>query len=207
MIPRLWYVTDGERGTGGRPLRSVIEQAAAGGVEAVLLRERSLSAVELAALVTALAPLRRAGLRVLISRRLDLARALGLDGVQLAADALPVAEARAWLGADAWIGYSAHAAREARAAAREGASYVMLSPIHPTESKPGAAGRGAEWLREATADLPVPALALGGMTPERTLEACKAGAWGVAAVSAIGAAPDVAAAARRFRTTLAEIQR
>jgi len=171
----------------------------------VLLRERALPTTELAQLVAALAPLRAAGLRMLISRRLDLARALGLDGVQLTADAVPVAEARAWLGADRLIGYSAHGPDEARRAAREGASYVMLSPIYSTESKPGAVARGPEWLQEITPDLAIPALALGGMTPERTHEVCKAGAWGVAAVSAIGAAPNVAGAARRFSRSLAEI--
>jgi thiamine-phosphate pyrophosphorylase len=205
VIPRLWYITDGERGTAGRPLRDVIERAAAGGVEAVLLRERGLPAAALAQLVSTLAPLRARGLRLLISRRLDLARALDLDGVQLAADAVPVAEARAWLGAGQLIGYSAHQPDEARRVAREGASYVMLSPIYSTESKPGAVARGPEWLQTITPGLAIPALALGGMTPERTHEVCKAGAWGVAAVSAIGAAPDVTGAARRFHRSLAEI--
>ena len=205
MIPRLWYISDGERGTAGRPLREVIERAAAGGVEAVLLRERALPDPALAQLVASLAPLRARGLRLLISRRLDLARALDLDGVQLAADAVPVAEARQWLGSDRLIGYSAHQPDEARRVAREGASYVMLSPIYSTESKPDAVARGPEWLHEITPGLAIPALALGGMTPERTHEVCKAGAWGVAAVSAIGAAPDVAEAARRFHRSLAEI--
>jgi thiamine-phosphate pyrophosphorylase len=52
-------------------------------------------------------------------------------------------------------------------------------------------------------DLPIPALALGGLTPERVAEVCAAGAWGVAAVSALGAAPDPERAAREFCTVLA----
>ncbi len=204
MIPRLWYITDGERGSAGRALREVIERAAAGGVGGVLLRERALPARDLAQLAASLAPLRRRGVALVVSRRLDLARALRLDGVQLAADAVPVANARAWLGADALIGYSAHSRDEARQVAAEGASYVMLSPIYLTESKPGAGGRGPGWLEGAIRELSIPALALGGMTPERTQEVLKAGAWGVAAVSAIGAAADVAAAARDFQLALAE---
>ena len=204
MIPRLCYITDGRRGTGGRPLAEVIQQAARGGVELVILRERTLPGGEYGALIEALLPLREQGLLLAISRRLDLARAYGLDGVHLAADAVPVREARAWLGPDALIGYSAHSAPEARAARAEGASYVTLSPIYPTSSKPGSPGRGRAWLAESTRGLGVPVLALGGLTPARTHEVLEAGAWGIAAVAAIGAAADVGQASREFRKALLE---
>ena len=205
MIPRLWYMTDGPRGTGGRPLVRVIERAVAGGVGGIVLRERELDGAGWRELLAALQPLRRAGARLLVSRRLDLARSLAVDGVHLAADAVPVADARAWLGPDLWIGYSAHAGEEARAAAAAGASYVTLSPIHPTDSKPGAPGRGTAWLAEAVRGLAIPALGLGGVTPERTHGILKSGAHGVAVVSAIGAAPDVRSAARAFGRAIEEI--
>jgi thiamine-phosphate pyrophosphorylase len=204
VIPRLFFVTDGARGTDGRSLLEVIRGAAAGGVEGLVLREPSLEARALGALCDALAGERARGLRVLVSRRLDLARAFELDGVHLARDAVPVAEARAWLGREALIGYSAHEADEAREAERSGASYLTLSPIHPTDSKPGVPGRGAAWLARAVRGLRIPALALGGMTPERTREVIQFGAHGVAAVSAIGRAPDPAQAARAFRAKLEE---
>jgi thiamine-phosphate pyrophosphorylase len=203
VTPRLCYISDGERGTGGRPLVDVITSAAAGGVDAVVLRER-LSGAAWTDLLAALAPLRARGLAVLTSRRLDLVRAFGLEGVHLAADAIRVREARAWLGPAATIGYSAHSGAEARRAAEDGASYVTLSPIYPTESKPGAPGRGCRWLARAVRDLPIPALALGGVTAERTPEVLAAGAAGVAVVSAIGAAGDVAAAAGGFREVMQE---
>lgn len=196
-------MSDGARGTAGRPLAQVIASAAAGGVDAVVLRER-LTGSGWAALLEALAPLRERGLRVLASRRLDVARAFALDGVHLAADAVPVALARRWLGPDAAIGYSAHSGAEARRAAEQGASYVTLSPIYPTDSKPGAPGHGCRWLAEAVHDLPVPALALGGVTPERAREVLEAGAAGVAAVSALGAADDVRKAAAEFREVMRE---
>jgi thiamine-phosphate pyrophosphorylase len=207
VIPRLCFVTDGERATGGRPLLEVIRGAAAGGAGAVIVREPALEAREIGALCDALRPERARGLRVLVSRRLDLARAFGLDGVHLAVDAVPVAEARAWLGPGALIGYSAHEADEARAAERAGASYVTLSPIFPTGSKPGAAGRGAAWLASAVRGLGIPALALGGVTAETTREMVRGGAHGIAVVSAIGQAPDPAQAARALRAELEEIAR
>jgi thiamine-phosphate diphosphorylase len=202
VIPRLAYITDVARGSAGRPLGDVIRAAAAGGCDLVVLRDRSLEAGARADQLDALAPERARGLRVVVSRRLDLARACGLDGVHLARDGVRVAEARAWLGPDALIGYSAHSGDEARRARAEGASYVTLSPVYATDSKPGAPGRGLRWLAVAARRAGLPVLALGGVTAQRTPEVLAAGAWGVAVVSAIGAAPDPEGAARAFRRAL-----
>ena len=203
-IPRLCYWTDGARGRGGRDQLDVIERLARGGVEAVVLREREWSVGEWRCCVERLAPLRARGLRVLASRRLDLVRALGLDGVHLGAEAVPVAEARAFLGPAALVGYSAHDGEEARAAEKAGASYVTLSPIYATGSKPDAPPRGAAWLEESASGLGIPALALGGVTADRVPELRAAGAWGVVAIAALGAAAEPEAAAREFRRALAD---
>jgi thiamine-phosphate diphosphorylase len=203
-IPRLCYWTDGARGRGDRDQLEVIERLARGGVELVVLREREWSAAEWRGGLERLAPLRSRGLRVLASRRLDLARAFRLDGVHLGAEAIPVAEARAFLGPAALVGYSAHDGEEARAAEKAGASYVTLSPIYATGSKPDAPPRGATWLAEATSGLGIPALALGGVTAERVPELRAAGAWGVVAIAALGAAVEPEAAAREFRRALAD---
>lgn len=204
MIPRLAYLTDGARGTGGRPLLPVIREGVRGGVGMVVIRERGLPDSELGSLLEALLPLRQEGTRLLVSRRLDVARGYGLDGVHLAADAVSVREARAWLGPQAWIGYSAHSEEEAQRIAGDGADYVTLSPIFVTTSKPGAEPRGLGWLSRATRELPVPVLALGGITANRVGEVVQAGAWGVAVVSAIGAAPNVEQAAREMRRAIEE---
>ncbi|MEE9281629.1 MAG: thiamine phosphate synthase [Myxococcota bacterium] len=204
MIPRLCYMTDGERGTGGRPLAEVLGGAARGGVQLVVLREPRFEGDEWESLLEKIAPLRREGLKVVPSRRLDVARAWDLDGVHLAADAVDVRKARAWLGPQALIGYSAHSGAEGRRAAAAGASYVTLSPIYETDSKPGVAGRGCSWLEREAREAGLPVLALGGLTPQRTRDVLGAGAWGVAAISAIGAAPDVAAAAREFGNAVKE---
>jgi thiamine-phosphate pyrophosphorylase len=204
LIPRLCYWTDGERGRAGRDQVDVIERLARGGVELVVLRERDWSAKQWSDCAARLTKLRAQGLRVLASRRLDLARALELDGVHLGAESVGVAEARAFLGPQACIGYSAHDPAEARRAADAGASYVTLSPIFATASKPGAEARGCAWLAAARAQLSTPVLALGGVTPARVAEVRAAGAWGVVAVSALGAAPDPEAAAREFRRALAD---
>jgi thiamine-phosphate pyrophosphorylase len=196
-------MSDGERGSAGRPLAQVLRAAFAGGLRMAVIRERDWDALAWRGLLRELAPQRAGGLRILASRRLDLARALGLDGVQLGADAVPVAQARRWLGPSAWIGYSAHSADEAAGAAREGASFVTLSPVFATDSKPGAPAQGCDWLARSLRGVPVPVFALGGITAERAAEVLAAGAHGVACVSAIGAAPDPERSAREFCTVLA----
>jgi thiamine-phosphate pyrophosphorylase len=191
-------MTDGARGTAGRPQAEVIAAAFRGGTGLVVVRELEWEARDWRALCAALQAPRSRGLKLVASRRLDLVRAFALDGVQLGADGIAVHEARAWLGPSAWIGYSAHSGAEAAAAARAGADYAMLSPVYATASKPGAAGRGCDWLAAELRDLQIPVLALGGVTAARAAEVCAAGAWGVAAVSAIGAAADPERAAREF---------
>jgi len=207
VIPRVCYITDGKRGTGGRPQAEVIEAAFRGGLRMLIVRLGQACGKEWSELLEPILPLRGRGLRVLASRRLDVVRAFDLDGVHLAKDSISVSEARTWLGPGALVGYSAHDAEEARRVAGEGASYITLSPIYPTDSKPGARGRGCAWLEEATHELEIPALALGGITPDRAAEMLSAGAWGVAAVSAIGAAVEPEAAVREFEKAFTEDRR
>jgi len=204
LIPRLCYWTDGARGSAGRDPVEVIERLARGGVELVVLRERDWSGAAWVACAARLAKLRADGLRVLAGRRLDVARALALDGVHLGAESVPVAEARAFLGPEAIIGYSAHEPAEARRAAKDGASYATLSPIYSTASKPQREPRGCAWLARAAREVPIPVLALGGVTAADVPELRAAGAHGVVAISALGGAPDPEAAAREFRRVLAD---
>jgi thiamine-phosphate diphosphorylase len=90
------------------------------------------------------------------------------------------------------VGRSTHGAEEARAAAADGADYVFLGPIWPTPSHPGRPGIGVESIRQA---VPARVIAIGGVTPERAAACIDAGAWGVAAISALWLAEDPAAAA------------
>ena len=115
-----------------------MRRARQGGVELVILRERTLPKKALGALLETLLPLREQGLKLVIGRRLDLARAYALDGVQLAADAIPVREARAWLGPDALIGYSAHSVSDLADTTISTVDYLTVSPIYAPISKPGS---------------------------------------------------------------------
>jgi thiamine-phosphate pyrophosphorylase len=129
---------------------------------------------------------------VLVSGRSDIAAAIGAQGVQLGSDDLPVADARRVLG-PGWIGRSVHSRDEAVDAVREGADFLVLGSVYGTASHPERAPVGLDLVRELSA-LSVPLIAIGGITPARAWEVRSAGAYGVAAISALWHAADPAAA-------------
>jgi thiamine-phosphate diphosphorylase len=141
--------------------------------------------------VTALARPPEAG--VIVHARPDLARAVGAQGVQLRRDDLGPKDARRVYPGH-WIGVSVQDRPEAEAAIAAGADYLVAGTVWETASHPGRPARGLAWLRELCG-LGSPVLAIGGVTPERALQARDAGAWGVAAVGALWGAADPASAA------------
>ena len=200
----LYLVTDRHQ-TDGRPLIPLVEQAVAGGLRAVQVRERDMATRDLLAISQKLCAMMRArGGRVMINDRVDLVLALGADGVHLRADSLPVAVARRLLGADRLIGVSAHSADDVARAESDGADFAVLGPVHETPSKRGyGAPIGLRALEEATRRCRLPVFAIGGMTVARVEDVRKAGAYGVAVVSAILSAASVESATRQFLDALA----
>jgi len=199
----LYLVTDRHQ-TGGRPLVPLIEQAVAGGLRAVQLRERDLdtrSLLELARDVQMAT--RPRGAVLLINDRVDLVLACGADGVHLRSDSLPVAVARRLLGDARVIGVSVHSAEEAARAESEGADFVVLGPIYDTPSKREyGAPLGLRPLKEAARRCRIPVLAIGGLTAARVAEVRRAGASGVAVLSAILSAPSAEPATRQLLAAL-----
>jgi thiamine-phosphate diphosphorylase len=169
--------------------------AAAGPCVALHARDRTATARTLSDLTrrfSALAAPPTAS--VVVSARADIAAAWHTQGVQLGDDDLVPADARR-VFVRGWIGRSVHSASEARRARDEGANYVVLGNIFETATHPGRPGLGIDALRMAVAT-GIPVIAVGGMTPARAHEACEAGAWGIAAISALWMSPDPYATAR-----------
>jgi thiamine-phosphate pyrophosphorylase len=200
----LYLVTDRHQ-TGGRPLVPLIEQAVTGGLRAVQLRERDLATRDLLALAQELhASLRARGVRLLINDRVDIVLALGADGVHLRADSLPVVAARRLLGPDRVIGVSAHSADDVVRAESDGADFAVLGPVYETPSKrQHGEPIGLRMLEEASRRCKIPVLAIGGITVARVAEVKRAGAYGVAVVSAILSAASVESVTRQFLDALA----
>lgn len=170
---------------GPEPLARVDALAALlGPALALLLREPSLSIAALCSLgAQAKAVLERHGARLLISDRLDVARALDV-GVQLPERGIPVGDARRFLGSGAWIGASRHDVAGVARAIRDGASFATLSPIFDSPGKGPALGLAP--LREAREAAPAGArvVALGGVDATNAALILSAGADAVAAIRA-----------------------
>jgi thiamine-phosphate pyrophosphorylase len=194
---RLYFVTDRTQTT-GRPLIDVVHAALDGGVRAVQLREKDLEGGELYHLALQLRKITEGyRARLFINERLDVALAVGADGVHLGQTSFPVAAARQLLGPDKLIGVSTHSLTEITTAV--GADFLVFGPVYFTPSK-AAYGepQGLDRLREAVAQSSVPVFAIGGINVERIPHVFTVGAYGVAMISAISAVSDPAQAAREL---------
>lgn len=204
----LYLVTD--RGlSGGRPTLAIVRAAVAGGVSCVQLREKSCSTAEFIAEAAAIGDfLKSCGVPLIINDRIDVAMAVGADGVHLGQKDMPLAMARAIVGRRMRIGISAESEQDAVAAVHGGADYVSASPIFPTPTKSDTApALGLEGLRAIRRRVEVPLIAIGGLHRGNAGEVIRSGADGVAVVSAIAAAADPAQAAREILLEIRKARR
>lgn len=204
----LYLITDRHQ-TAGRDLPAVVEEALAGGVRAVQLREKDLPPRELLELALTMRELTdRYGGKLIINDRADIALAAGADGVHLGEASIPAAAVRRILGPNRLIGVSCHGREGALAAEKSGADFITFGPVYPTPSKAlYGPPVGVEQLAETAALLDIPVFALGGIRRENTPEALAAGAAGVALISAVVAAGNPAEEARAFLSLLAQTRR
>lgn len=181
-LPSLLVITD-RRATRGRPLAAVVRAALEGGARLVQLREKDLEGGPLLHLALELrAETRRAGARLLVNDRIDVALAADADGVVLPADSFPTEVARRLLGPRTLLVRSTHSRAEAERAAREGCDLVLFGPVFATPSKRAyGPPQGLEALRSASAAA-VPVFAVGGITAGTARHAIEAGARGVAVI-------------------------
>jgi thiamine-phosphate pyrophosphorylase len=185
----------------GRDHVAVAEAALAGGADMIQLRDK---APDLRRLLSEARRIRAAcrahGALFIVNDRLDLAVAVGADGVHVGQDDLPATEARRLLGPHLILGVSTHDVMQARAAVAAGADYIGFGPMFGTRTKDtGYAPRGTGMLRAVRNAVRLPIVAIGGITLENVGEVIAAGADAVAVISAVAGAPDVTAAAQGFR--------
>ena len=184
-----------------------LEQACAaalrGGARLLQYRDKPASSAERQQRASRLAALcRDHGALFLINDDPELAAEVGADGVHLGQSDGAVARARALLGPDAIIGVTCHGSLElARAAAAAGADYVAFGRFHASRTKPGAVAADPSIL---TAPLPLPRVAIGGITPDNAPALIAAGADAVAVIHSLFSAPDIEAQARRFARLFSE---
>jgi thiamine-phosphate pyrophosphorylase len=143
---------------------------------------------------------RAAGVPFCVNDRFDVALAIDADIVHLGQDDLPLADAlrvRARAGAEMLIGISTHTLAQALAAAAGGADYLGFGPIFATTSKldpDPVVGLAA--LASVCAAVPIPVVAIGGISLDAVPSVARAGARAAAVIGAVDGAPDPEAAAR-----------
>jgi thiamine-phosphate pyrophosphorylase len=193
------YIILDPAGAGRRSLQDVLVQAAAAGVRLFQYRNKTgsmLTAYREALLLRQRAA--EAGALFIVNDRCDLALAVEADGVHLGQDDLPVDDARSIM-VGRLIGLSTHTLDQVRHACTRGVDYVAFGPIFQTASKADHAPVvGVEGLRQARGLTSLPLFAIGGITPEKAQEVRRAGADGVAVISAVLQAPDIAVAVKAF---------
>lgn len=172
--------------------------AALGARGAVHLRGRLLGGRALHRLAERLVRLQEAtGCWVVVNDRVDVALGAGAHGAQLTSRSIRVADARRLAPSGRLgLGASVHRLADAREAALAGADWCVAGHVFPTASHPGDAPRGPSFVRELTAAVKLPIVAIGGVRPEHVRVLLAAGAYGVAVIRGIwGAAnPERAAA-------------
>ena len=137
------------------------------------------------------------GAWLVVNDRLDLALACRARGAQLTSRSLRVADARRAAPALA-VGASVHSLAEARAAAEEGASWLVAGHVFATATHPGEEGRGLPFVRAVVAAVEVPVVAIGGVKPEHCAVLRQAGAYGLAVIRGIWDAANAERAASDY---------
>jgi thiamine-phosphate pyrophosphorylase len=185
----------------GKSHLEVARAAIDGGADVIQLRDKDASTKELVEVGLALRNLTgERGVTFIVNDRVDVALTVEADGVHVGQDDMPVAFARKLMGTGKIIGVSVSTVEEALQAEADGADYVAASPVFSTPTKLDAPPpTGLEGLRAIVETIHIPVVAIGGIDEDNVAEVIKAGADGVAVISAVVAAPNVTIAARRLR--------
>jgi thiamine biosynthesis protein ThiS len=195
--PRFILVTDRHHST--LPVPRLAAVALAGGADLVQIREKDLTDLAFRELTAATIVATGKSSMISVNGRPSIAKELGV-GLHLPEAGLAPAAARADLGPSVLIGRSVHSPEAARTS--DGADYLIAGHVFATASKPDRPPLGLDGLRRIVAASPIPVLAIGGISPANVRSVMAAGAYGIAVMSAVGAAEDPAAATRAIAQRL-----
>ena len=167
--------------------RDLTKMAIEGGADTIQFRQKSGSTrwmIEVASEMKHICG--KVGAAFIVNDRLDVALAAGADGVHLGQDDFPIPLARELLGQKMIIGASASNMEEVEKCLVDGADYVGFGPVYPTTSKDDAGVvKGIEILAEVAKAVPVPIIAIGGISPDNVSEVLQAGVHGIAVISSV----------------------
>ena len=201
----LYFITDSTGFSEEEFLRR-IEAALRGSVTLLQLREKDKTTrkyLDLARKVHALT--KRYGVPLIIDDRLDIAMAIGAEGVHLGQSDLPIDLARQLLGPDRIIGATAKTVPQALEAYQQGADYLGVGAIYPTTTKVKTVLTSADTLRDICAAVPIPVNAIGGLNRDNIDVLSGIPIAGICVVSAIMKADDPEKAAAELKARAQEL--
>src|SRR5258706_2508579 len=196
----LYVITCPPKG-GPQGYAAMIRAACEGGVDVVQFRDKLITGKERYAVAARLLKIcRDAGVLFIVNDALEVALAVGADGVHLGQDDLPVSEAKKLMHPmgirNFLVGCSTHSLEQALEAKRQDADYIGIGPVFATPTKPTYNPVGLELVRNVTSQIDTPHVAIGGIDPSNVAQVLAAGAKRVAVVRANCGADDIAAVAR-----------
>jgi len=175
-----------------------------GGADTIQFRQKIGATREMIEIVRQLKQLcLDSGITLIVNDRVDVAIAAEADGVHLGQNDFPIALARKLLGKSRIIGGSAASLEEARKCLAEGTDYIGFGPVYPTTSKADADPvTGIKLLKQAVEIIPLPIIAIGSINIENTPAVIRAGAQGIAVISAVCCQKDPEQATRALYNAL-----
>jgi len=202
------YVIVDRQVLGSRDELEVAREVIQGGAKVIQLRDKQRSMVELLPVAERLKELcLKAGILFIINDYLDLALAVDADGLHIGYGDLPVHVARRELPAAKIIGSSVTTVSRAIEAGDEGADYISVGSMFPTESKEGAIVVGLDMLKQVREAVSSPVVAIGGIDKSNVGEVIAAGADCVAVISAVLCTPDVKKATKGLVSEIRKARR
>ncbi len=195
----LYAITDRAWLQAGETLPQVVETVLKNGATFLQIREKQLSPDAMASECAALQALcRRYHVPCIVNDSVEMALQCDADGVHVGQDDIMGRDVRALMGPDKILGITAHNVAEALAAEAAGADYIGVGAVFPTATKKNTSPLSMEQLKEITAAVHIPVVAIGGIGRDNILQLSGSGVDGVAVVSALFGAADPAAATREM---------
>jgi thiamine-phosphate pyrophosphorylase len=200
----LLYLCTDQGYLGSRNFAEIMEEAIAGGVTMLQIREKNACTrefFEMACIARNITKARR--IPLVINDRLDVALAVEADGLHIGQSDLPLQAARKIAGGKLFIGVSAGTVEDALAAEKDGADYLGAGAVFPTGSKDDAGSAiGLEGLSRICAAVKIPVVGIGGIGLANAADVMKSGAAGIAVISAILAQKDIKAASETLKAQI-----
>jgi len=204
----LYIITD-QRISHGKSHLEVAEAVLEGGVTVLQFRDKEMEyseAIEVCQKIHKLT--KKKGVPFIVNDRVEIVKAVDADGVHLGQEDMSFSSARKILGKEKIIGISVETVEQALKAVEGGADYLGIGPIYPTATKPDAGkALGIARLKEIRESVNIPIVAIGGINENNLEEVLRAGADGVAVISAVVSAPDITEACRKLKNKIEYIKK